>query len=169
MYLIVMYLAAIVAANLTTAAFGPGMSVINALLFIGLDLTARDRLHEQWSGRDLWRNMALLIGAGSILSAALNWNAASIAVASFAAFAAAGVVDTVVYAAMGSRARLVKINGSNIASAAVDSVVFPALAFGLPLLVPIMVGQFAAKTIGGAVWSVVLHNKNLDLSEQGGS
>ena len=41
------------------------------------------------------------------------------------------------------------------AGAAVDSVVFPALAFGamLPLIV---VGQFGAKVLGGAAWSLVL-------------
>ena len=41
-------------------------------------------------------------------------------------------------------------------SAAVDSLVFPALAFGWPLLWGIVVGQLAAKVIGGAAWSWLL-------------
>lgn len=47
------------------------------------------------------------------------------------------------------------MNGSNVAGALVDSAVFPTLAFGevLPLVI---LGQFAAKSAGGAVWSLVL-------------
>lgn len=157
MRLIALYLSAIVAANLLVAQFGAEITVFNAFAFIGLDLTTRDALHEQWQGRRLWLKMLALIGVGSLLSALLNWNAAPIAIASFAAFLAAGVVDTMVYSVLGERSRLVRMNGSNVVSAAADSIVFPALAFGFPLLVPVVVGQFAAKVIGGAVWSIVLN------------
>jgi uncharacterized PurR-regulated membrane protein YhhQ (DUF165 family) len=155
--LIVLYLVAIVAANLLVAQFGPAVTALNAFLFIGLDLTTRDALHERWQGRDLWRNMLLLIGAGSLLSAVLNWNAANIALASFAAFLAAGLVDALVYVALGQRTRLVRVNGSNVVSAAVDSLIFPAVAFGLSLMWPIVLGQFVAKVAGGFVWSLVLN------------
>lgn len=158
--MIVLYLAAIVAANLLVAAFGPSVAVVNAFLFIGLDITARDTLHETWKNEGLWWKMLLLIAAGSILSAALNWNAAQIALASFLAFAGAGLADTAVYHVLRDRARLLKINGSNVVSAAVDSVLFPALAFGFPLLIGVMIGQFVAKVAGGFVWSVIL--KSLD-------
>lgn len=154
--LILFYLAAIVAANLLVAQFGPAVTVLNAFLFIGLDLTARDALHDHWHGRHLARNMAILIGAGSVLSYALNAGAGRIALASFVAFAGAGLADTLVYSALGTRSRLARMNGSNVVSAAVDSLLFPALAFGLPVLWPIVLGQFAAKTVGGALWSLVL-------------
>ena len=154
--LVTLYLFAIVAANLLVAEFGPSVSVLNAFLFIGLDITVRDHLHERWERLHLWRNMALLIGVGAALSAALNWNSLPIAAASCIAFAAAGVVDTLVFKALGNRARLVRVNGSNVVSAAADSIIFPLLAFGMPLLWPIVVGQFAAKVIGGGVWSLVL-------------
>lgn len=154
--LVLLYLVAIVLANLSVATFGASVTIINAFVFIGLDLTTRDALHERWHGSHLWARMLALIGAGSVLSAVLNWNAAPIAIASFAAFLCAGLTDTLVYQALGDRARLVKMNGSNIVSAAVDSIVFPALAFGFPLLVPVMVGQFLAKTIGGGIWSLIL-------------
>ncbi len=155
-FMIALYLAAIVAANLMIATFGPDMAIISAFLFIGLDITARDALHEAWKHEGLWWKMLLLIAAGSVLSAALNWNAAGIALASFLAFAGAGIADTVAYHLLRDRARLLKINGSNVVSAAVDSVLFPALAFGFPLLVTVMVGQFIAKVAGGFLWSVVL-------------
>jgi queuosine precursor transporter len=161
--LIAMYLSTIVLANLLVVAYGPSVTIVNALVLIALDLTVRDSLHEQWQHKNLTRNMALLIGAGSVLSAALNWAAAPIAIASFAAFALAGVADTLVYhlLTLGALPRIVKMNGSNLISSAVDSLVFPVLAFGFPILWPIVIGQFAAKTIGGAVWSVILTRQPL--------
>jgi hypothetical protein len=155
--LIVVYLAAIVAANLLVTWLGPSVAIVNAFVFIGLDLTTRDALHEHWRERNLRLRMLALIGAGSLLSYALNANAGPIALASFVAFAAAGLADALVYAALGERTRLVRMNGSNVVSAAVDSVIFPALAFGLPLLIPVMLGQFVAKIAGGFVWSLVLN------------
>ena len=154
--LITLYLVAIVIANLLVVAFGPDISIINAFLFIGLDLSTRDALHDQWHGQHLWGRMALLIGAGSILSAVLNWNTVPIAIASFVAFGAAGIVDAAVYHALRERARLVRMNGSNVLSAAVDSCVFPVLAFGWPPLLGIILGQFVAKTVGGALWAWLL-------------
>lgn len=152
----VMYLLAIVLANLSVAHFGPSAAIINAFLFIGLDLTARDALHERWHGRYLMRYMTLLIAAGSALSWWLNRDAGRIALASFVAFALAAIADTVIYTLLHDRARLVRVNGSNVVSAAVDSVAFPALAFGFPLLFGVMVGQFLAKFAGGFVWSVMI-------------
>lgn len=154
--LVLIYLAAIVAANLMIAQFGASATIPVAFIFIALDLSTRDALHERWHGVNLWRNMALLIGAGSLVSALLNINALPIAIASCVAFAAAGITDTVVYALLGSRARLVKMNGSNVVSAAVDSFVFPVLGFGWPPLWGIVAGQFVAKVVGGFFWSLVL-------------
>jgi uncharacterized PurR-regulated membrane protein YhhQ (DUF165 family) len=153
---IILYLAAIVAANLSVAHFGPDAAIINAFLFIGLDLTARDALHERWQRRNLARNMVLLIAVGSLLSWWLNRDAGRIALASFAAFGLAAIVDTIAYSILHERVRFIRINGSNVVSAAVDSVVFPALAFGFPLLFGVMAGQFIAKVAGGFVWSVIL-------------
>lgn len=157
MIYVLLYLAAIVAANLLVVRFGPSVAIANAFLFIGLDLTVRDRLHEAWQGRQLWGKMLLLIGTGSALSWFLNREAAAIALASFVAFSGAGVADTVVYQLLGKRSRLLKINGSNVVSAGVDSILFPLLAFGWPLLWGVMIGQFIAKVGGGFVWSLGLN------------
>lgn len=156
MIYIALYLTAIIIANLTVAYYGPSVTIINAFLFIGLDLTTRDSLHDRWKGKGLWLKMLALIGAGSLLSYALNVNAGPIALASFVAFAGAGVADTLMYWVLGARAKLVKINGSNVVSAAVDSLIFPVLAFGFPVLWWIVLGQFAAKVAGGFIWSLVL-------------
>ncbi|MCB8954648.1 MAG: VUT family protein [Ardenticatenales bacterium] len=156
MIYVLLYLSAIVLANLSVAAFGPGVTIVNAFLFIGLDLTARDRLHDAWRGNQLLPKMAGLIAAGSLLSWLLNRNAGPIALASFAAFAAAASVDALVYQWLDRYPRWLRVNGSNVPSAAVDSLVFPTLAFG-SFLWPIVLGQFLAKTGGGFVWSLILH------------
>ncbi|HEX8184721.1 MAG TPA: VUT family protein [Blastocatellia bacterium] len=150
-----LYLAAIVAANLIVTRFGPSAAIITSFLFIGLDITARDSLHESWRGRGLWPKMAALIASGSLLSWLANHNAGPIALASFAAFAASGAADALTYHALRHRAWLVKVNGSNLVSAAVDSLIFPTLAFGV-LLPFVVLGQFIAKVAGGAMWAAIL-------------
>lgn len=154
--LVILYLVAIIAANLIVTQFGPQVSIITAFLFIGLDITARDGLHEKWRGKRLWWKMLLLIGAGSAISYFINRNAGPIALASFVAFAGAGLADTAAYSLLGDRTRFVKINGSNVVSSAVDSFLFPALAFGLPVMWAIVAGQFIAKVGGGFLWSIAL-------------
>jgi hypothetical protein len=168
MIYVILYLVAIVLANLTVAAFGPNMVIVNAFLFIGLDLTARDRLHDSWRGNRLVLKMTALIAAGSILSWILNRDVAQIALASFVAFAAASIVDAVIYHILGNYPRWLRINGSNIPSALTDSLVFPTLAFGA-FLWPIVLGQFLAKVLGGFAWSLVFRwfdQRNLKTVEQ---
>jgi len=158
---IFIYLVSILAANLIITEFGPSFSIITAFVLIGLDLTVRDRLHDTWKNQGLWWKMTLLIATGSALSYLLNRNAGPIAFASFMAFAASGIADTITYHLLGQRTRLLRINGSNVVSSAVDSVIFPALAFGFPLMWMIMLGQFAAKVLGGGLWSLILNTKLL--------
>jgi hypothetical protein len=73
MIYIAMYLAAIILANLSSATFGPSASIVNAFVFIGLDLTARDKLHEAWNRNGLVWKMGLLILTGSFLSLVINY------------------------------------------------------------------------------------------------
>lgn len=153
-----MYLSAIIAANLIITTFGPSASIITALVFIGLDITARDALHEAWHHDQLWLKMALLIGTGSLLSYLVEAGSARVAVASFTAFAGAGIADTMIYTLLSKRSWMVKVNGSNLVSAAIDSLLFSPLAFGVILPV-VIIGQFAAKVIGGAAWSLMLAHR----------
>lgn len=145
---------AIVMANLAVARWGPGVTIINAFLFIGLDLTSRDKLHQAWRGRGLWWKMLLLIGAGSLLSWYFNRDAGQIALASFVAFLLSGIVDTVVFHLLRDKIYMIRVNGSNVFSAAVDSVIFPTLAFGV-FMPWVVLGQFAAKIGGGFIWALI--------------
>lgn len=151
--LVCSYLVAIVAANLSIVYFGSQAAIWNALVLIAFDLTARDGLHEAWRGRNLWPKMLTLIAAGSLLSWFLNRDAALIALASFSAFALAGVSDALIYVWMGDKSRLLKMNGSNVISSVVDTTAFVLIA-GLPLWV--VPGQILAKIVGGAVWAWLL-------------
>lgn len=67
-----LYLSAIVIANWVISTFGPDWSIVTAFSFIGLNITVRDYLHEVWRGKQLKRNMALLITAGAIASILFN-------------------------------------------------------------------------------------------------
>jgi queuosine precursor transporter len=185
MIFVVLYLGAVVLANLTITHFGIEFAILVAFLFIGLDLTSRDHLHDAWRGEGLIWKMALLIAAGSILSWLFNRDAAPVAIASFTAFASAATVDAVVYHLLQRYPRWLRINGSNIPSAAVDSLVFLSLVTMLtsdtispPIIsrqlqaqnyailltviaaLPwgIIFGQFLAKTAGGFVWSLILRH-----------
>jgi uncharacterized PurR-regulated membrane protein YhhQ (DUF165 family) len=158
-----LYLAALVASNLTIALLGPSATVAVAALGIGPTLSLRDRLHEEWAGPHLKSNMLALLLLGAVLSGAVSllptgfaWSAARIAAASATAIFAADVADALVYHRLRERwGFLARVNGSNVVGAAVDSLLFPLLAFGV-WLPWIVAGQFAAKVLGGAVWSVVL-------------
>lgn len=155
MIYVILYLGAVILANLIVTALGPTSAILVAFFLIGLDLTARDHLHDAWHGEGLLWKMAALIAAGSLLSWLLNRNAGPVAIASFVAFASAATVDSLVYHFLRGYPRWLRINGSNVPSAAVDSAIFPVLAFGgFPWL--IILGQFLAKTLGGFVWSLVL-------------
>lgn len=147
----VIYIAAICAANFSVHLFGPVATPFNAFLLIGLDFVIRDKLHERIGVRKI---MLLIIIAGAI-SYAINPATDMIAIASVSAFALAALTDATVYQSLIRKPWLVKSNGSNVASSAVDSVVFPLIAFGA--FIPwVVAGQFIAKVFGGAVWSWLL-------------
>lgn len=162
------YLGAIVIANLTIAEWGrehPEVALYNAFFFIGLDLTCRDALHDLWR-RSLLRNLTLLIVAGSALSYALGQllnsgpDVGRIALASALAFGAAAATDSVAYHLLRWRYWYERVNQSNIAGAAVDSIVFVGLiawwtsipGFTFTLAFTLWLGKIA----GGVIWSFLL-------------
>ncbi len=148
------YLAAIVTANIITARYGPTASVYNAFALIGLDLITRDRLADFW-GTSRWRKMALLIGAGSAISFLVAQNVQAIAEASAISFACAETCEGVLYHALRRREWVQRANAAAWLGAAIDSFVFPTLAFG-GVEWSTTVGQFTAKTAGALLWSAVI-------------
>ena len=159
MFSILIFLLAIVLANLSVAYFGPVSTPINAFLLIGLDLSLRDRIHEQWHGKKLGLKMVGLICAGALITWVLNRNAGMVCVASIIAFSGALIADSLLYEKLFNQPRLHKMNISNIGSAAVDSLLFPTIAFGV-FMPWIIVLQFSAKVFGGFIWALILTRKN---------
>lgn len=147
---VLIYALAMVLANMSVATFGPAISPLNAFLFIGLDLTLRDWLHVRLKA---WQ-MARLIVATGVLTYLLNPAAGQIAIASSMSFTAAALVDWATFTKLRG-SWLMRANGSNVAGAAVDSLLFPTIAFGV-LMPHIVALQFVAKVAGGAVWSYLL-------------
>lgn len=152
---VIAYIASIVLANLLVAAIGPWFSVINSFVLIGLDLSLRDKLHESWSNNKLTQKMLALILAAGAISYALNPASGQIAIASVVAFCLSMAVDSAVFQRLKDKAWWLKSNTSNIAGAAVDSLLFPTIAFGA-LMPHIVAMQFASKIAGGFAWSLLL-------------
>lgn len=153
--LIMTYLAAIVFANLGVAWIGQEAMIVASWVLIPLDLTVKDALQERWEGHGVVVRLGGLILAGSVLSAAFSASAARVALASFVAFAVSGVVDSLTLAMLYRRPKLVRVNGSNLAGAVVDSLLFQMVAFG-SFTSWLFLAQSGAKLLGGFVWSVVL-------------
>lgn len=147
------YAAAMTIANLSVATFGPSITPINAFVLIGLDLAMRDWLHVRLK---VWQ-MGLLIAATGALTFILNPAAGQIAIASACAFTAAALVDWGTFTKLRG-SWLFRANGSNVAGAAVDSLLFPTIAFGA-LMPHIVAMQFVAKVAGGAVWAWLLNRR----------
>lgn len=148
------YLLAIVMANASVAYFGPASLPFNAFLFIGFDLVARDYLHDSWRVH-LAPKMIALILSGSLLSYVVVPGGGQIAIASGVAFMCAGIADAFIYHIFRRRQFMLRSNASNLAGSAVDSLIFPTIAFG-SLMPEIVILQFAAKVFGGFVWSLIL-------------
>ena len=152
--LIATYITAMVTANLLVWWLGPWFSPFIAFLLIGLDLTLRDVMHDRLTR---WQMLAVVL-AGGLITLGLNPSAAKIAIASATAFTLSACADWVAYTILRSKPWLVRSNGSNVVGAAVDSLIFPTLAFG-SFLPHIVAMQFAAKVCGGAVWSMLCRKR----------
>jgi len=150
-WVILIYACALIAANLLVSKFGPSITPINAFVLIGFDLAIRDWLHFRLKK---WQMGALILATGAI-TCLLNPATGMIAIASVFAFVTASTVDWIVFSKT-SGSWVKRSNFSNLASAAIDSILFPTIAFGA--LIPNVVGmQFAAKVVGAAIWSVVIY------------
>lgn len=144
------YVAAMLLANLLVSEFGPTISPMLAFFLIGFDLSMRDWLQVRLKA---WQ-MGVLIGVAGTLTYVLNPAAGLIAIASSVAFTAAALIDWATFTRL-KGSWLFRSNGSNVAGAAVDSLIFPTIAFGM-LMPSIIAMQFVAKVAGGSIWAFLL-------------
>ena len=151
---IAVYAFAIVSANLLVLRFGPSIAPWIAFFLIGLDLALRNWLNLRM--RPL--AMGVLILATGVLTYLVNPGARSIAIASAVAFTAAAFADWATFRAVpGSWTR--RNVAAATAGAAVDSIIFPTLAFGA-VLPSIVIGQFVAKVAGAAAWGWLIRPRD---------
>lgn len=135
------YLFSVVAANAASVHWPvlalAGLLVPAGTLFAGMTLTARDLLHDAMGARWVVVGMAVGVALSAVFASP------GVAVASVAAFTVSEFVDTLVYAWLRHRHRLVAVAVSNVAGLVTDSLLFVPLAFGSFAAVP---GQVAGKT-----------------------
>lgn len=149
----VIYISALVAANLLVTLIGPWFSVVNSFVLIGLDLTLRDKLHDKWDGNPF--KIGALIAVAGAISYLLNPASGQIAIASVVAFTLSMVADSFVYQKLKDQPWVKRTTGSNLAGASVDSITFPTIAFG-GLMPEIVAMQFVSKVVGGFIWTKLI-------------
>ena len=99
--------------------------------------------------------------AGGLISYLLNPAASMIAIASVMAFVLANLADAATYQLLIRKRFVVKANCSNVVGAAVDSILFPTLAFGA-WNTGVITLQFAAKVAGGFVVANLISRRSHD-------
>lgn len=152
-FLIALYAAAIVCANLLVAKFGPSITPVNAFFLIGLDLALRNYLQLRMNR---YQMAAMILGTGC-LSYAVNPATGMIAVASGIAFTLAALADWATFNTVTGKWMVRNFAGNSV-GAIVDSVVFPTIAFG-SLMPAIVLAQFLAKVAGGTAWGYLISKR----------
>lgn len=146
----IIYISAMLLANVLAASFGPVITPFNSFFLIGLDMTLRDYLQQKIS----FLHMGLLIAATAGLTFFLTPSASSIAIASAVAFSLSAVTSWFVFYLSRRMKWIARSSTANVFGSAVDSFVFPLFAFGA-FLPHIVAGQLLAKVFGGFVWAVI--------------
>ncbi|TMS50413.1 VUT family protein [Mycobacterium sp. DBP42] len=122
-----------------TIPIGFGLAAPSGVLLAGAQLTLRDLIHERLgTGRTLG-----VIGLSAPLTAVVA--SPALAVASITTFLAAETADLAVYNRLRRREYTTAVLGSNLISAAVDSTLFLAIAFGFTQVATGSVGMTVGK------------------------
>lgn len=151
---VLIYLFTIVFANVTTS-LSPTMVYVNALLFIGLDMTLKDKFQISLP----WYKILGIIFLGSLVTYVINRDFLPIAIASTSAFIAAFTVDYIVFSLIKNNIWY-RVMISNVFGSFVDSYVFLALA-PFPFSWYSVISLTLLKIIGGALSGYVLIKKGV--------
>lgn len=149
--LIIFYVAVLCVANYLVFMFGPWWSIVNSFILIGFDFIVRDKLHERLG----LNKISLIVVVAAVLSYWINPAGEMIALASGVSFLIASLTDGLIYQRLIKHKWIVKSNTSNVVASAVDSLLFPLIAFGM-FMPWIVAGQFITKVFGGLIWSFLL-------------
>jgi hypothetical protein len=154
--IILLYLVALIVANLTISVFGENGFYVVGFLLIPIDMLLRDILHERWKDNISIR-MGGLIALGGVLTWLLNTDTLIIGIASVSAFTASMVVNTWIYQRMFGSSRVTKMNVSNFFASIVDSSVFILIFFGFDWKIILI--QSLIKFSGGFIFTLLFKKK----------
>lgn len=155
------YLCAIVVSNIIVARWGQPALVVTAFVLIPFDFVARDILHGRWRDDKLWIRIGGLVVIGGAITVALNLEALRVASASVAAFGLGVVVNTLLYSLLWPIPRFKRMVATNSVVSAIDSVVFPLLAFG-SVSIMLSLAQCLSKAVGAVVWAGIVTKVNIE-------
>lgn len=159
LYILAIYLAAFVAANLFLKHYGRYGLWVSSFILIPFDFVARCILHETIKSRlllILW--LLLLTSVSGIITALINFDASAIAMASVCGFTCAQLAASLWYQALIKTRPWIKVNGSDLIGIVLDSIIFQYIAFG-EIVVLVTVGQIIVKCLGGLLWYYILIKK----------
>lgn len=140
-----LYVSLFILANLLVGIFGPWITPINALVIIGADMVIRDRI--QYENGFSWAIFCCLLAG--IITFLINPETQMIAVASFVSILLAGISSALVFKLKNGNFYS-KSYPANVICAAIDSLVFPYVAFG-SIMFDISLMQFIAKVVGATL------------------
>lgn len=155
---ILIYVLAVIAANLIVWKFGKYGLFISSFTLIPFDFVMRCYFHERWKGAKLVFNLGVLITCASIATYLINMHTQQIAIASCAGFIVANIVAGLLYQVLIKRTYFVKINLTDLAAIVVDSICFQLIAFG-GIDAVVTGGQIVIKFAGGLLWYYLLFKK----------
>ena len=152
---IILYLVALVAANLIVKHFGPYGLWFSSAFLIPFDFICRCIFHETWKGYKLVLNLTLLTIVSGIITFVFNHDALNIAVASFAGIVSVQIFAGIFYQIFKKKSFLVKVNLSDLVAIVVDSIVFQMVAFQT-INFQVTGGQILIKMLGGLFWFFII-------------
>lgn len=153
--LIILYLAALIAANLIVKHFGAYGLWFSSVILIPFDFVCRCIFHENWKGIKLVKNLILLTLASGLITVLLNYDALNIALASFAGIAAVQIGAGLFYQRFKNKSLFFKVNLSDLVAIVIDSIVFQYVAFQI-IDFEVTGGQILIKFIGGLFWFFII-------------
>lgn len=148
------YIIFIVFANISVS-LAPWMVYVNALFFIGIELTLKDVFQIHFSKLQLF----FLVFTGSFITFALNTSFLPVAIASTVAFSVAFLIDSIVFSLFRHNVWY-RVFLSNTFGSFADSFVFIYLA-PFPFSWLMVFGTTLLKIIGGSVSGYVLIKKGV--------
>lgn len=146
---VLVYLVTIVSANVIVSIWQSAAYVI-ALVFIGLDLTLKDKFQVHLK----WYQVFSIMLLGGVITFAINVSFVPIAIASTVALFCAFTVDYIVFSLL-KNSRYARVMVSNVFGSFADSFVFALLA-PFPFTWAFVLTMTALKIIGGSIAGYIL-------------